>query len=117
MLYHTKLLSYIDNYDKYFDFVKDLPITITQKTQVVATGSDLEGKQFVFTGVRLPEYEKFIVEHGGIIGSGVSKNTTYLVMKNKGSGSIKERKAIDLGVEILETNDLEEIIYTIKKNK
>lgn len=106
--------TYIDSYDEFFEFIKDLPVTIVEKVEAVKVGSDLEGKQFVFTGVRFPEYEKFIIENGGIIGSGVSKNTTHLVMKSKGSGSSKEKKAIDLGIEILEIKDLEDIIYTIK---
>ena len=105
---------FVDNYDNFFIFVGNLPITIAKKVESVKVGTDLEGKSFVFTGVRLPDYEKFIVENGGVISSGVSKNTTYLVMKKKGSGSSKEIKAIKLGVIILEINDLEEIIYTIK---
>jgi DNA ligase (NAD+) len=105
---------FVDNYDNFFTFVGNLPVTIAQKVEAVKVGTDLEGKSFVFTGVRLPDYEKFIVENGGVISSGVSKNTTYLVMKKKGSGSSKEIKAINLGVIILEINDLEEIIYTIK---
>ena len=106
--------SFVDNYDNFFTFIENLPITIAEKVESVKVGTDLEGKSFVFTGVRLPDYEKFIVENGGVISSGVSKNTTYLVMKKKGSGSSKEIKAIKLGVIILEINDLEEIIYTIK---
>lgn len=31
----------------------------------------------------------------------ISKNTTHLIMKVVGSGSSKEKKAIDLGVEIM----------------
>ena len=106
--------SYLENYDKFFTFVQGLPITIAEKVESVQVGDYLNGKSFVFTGVRLPDYEKFILENGGVISSGVSKNTTYLVMKKKGSGSSKEIKAINLGVVILEINDLEEIIYTIK---
>lgn len=106
--------TYVDNYDDFFEFVKDLPISIIEKVETVKVGSDLDGKQFVFTGIRLPEYERFIIDHGGKIGSSVSKNTTHLVMKTKGSGSSKEKKAIDLGVDILEIKDLEDIIYTIK---
>ncbi len=97
--------SYIDSYDVYFDFIKELPITIEEKVKVVAVSSDLEGKQFVFTGVRRPDLESVIESRGGKIGSGVSKNTTYLVMKAVGSGSSKEKKAIDLGVELLQLNN------------
>jgi NAD-dependent DNA ligase len=102
--------SYIDSYDIYFDFVKDLPVTISEKVEVVKTGSDLDGKQFVFTGVRRPDLESVIESRGGKIGSGVSKNTTYLVMKAVGSGSSKEKKAIDLGVEVITVEQLEKLL-------
>jgi DNA ligase (NAD+) len=102
--------SYIDSYDEYYDFVRDLPITIEEKVKTVAVSSDLEGKQFVFTGVRRPDLESSIESRGGKIGSGVSKNTTYLVMKSVGSGSSKEKKAIQLGVEVITVEQLEKLL-------
>jgi NAD-dependent DNA ligase len=102
--------SYIDSYDEYFDFVKDLPITIEQKVKAVAVGTDLESKSFVFTGVRRPDLESVIESRGGKIGSGVSKNTTHLVMKAIGSGSSKEKKAIELGVEVITVEQLEKML-------
>jgi NAD-dependent DNA ligase len=102
--------SYIDSYDEYFDFVKDLPITIEEKVKAVDVGTDLEGKQFVFTGVRRADLESVIESRGGKIGSGVSKNTTYLVMKAIGSGSSKEKKAIDLGVQVITVEQLENLL-------
>ena len=103
--------TYINGYDKFLLFIKDLPITFkSEDVEVVSTGDKFMGKTFVFTGVRLPEFEKIIVENGGKIGSSVSKNTTYLVMKSIGSGSSKEKKAIELGVKLLSVNDLEKMI-------
>lgn len=102
--------SYLENYDKFFTFVQGLPITIAEKVESIQVGDDLNGKSFVFTGVRLPDYEKFILENGGVISSGVSKNTTHLVMKVKGSGSSKETKAISLGVTILTVAELEDML-------
>jgi NAD-dependent DNA ligase len=102
--------SYIESYDEFFDFIKDLPVTISQKVEVVKTGTDLEGKQFVFTGVRRKDLEEVIVSRGGLIGGSVSKNTTHLVMKSKGSGSSKEKKAIDLGVEVITVEQLEDLL-------
>lgn len=46
----------------------------------------------------------------GKIGSGVSKNTTHLVMKAVGSGSSKEKKAIELGVKIMTVTELEKFL-------
>lgn len=101
---------YIDNWDRFNEFVQDLPITIKEKSEPDKLSNNLDGMNFVFTGIRLPEYEKIIIENGGKIGNSVSKNTTHLVMKSKNSGSSKEKKAMDLGVKILEVKDLEEII-------
>jgi len=102
--------SYVDSYDEFFNFVKDLPIKISEKVEVVKTGSDLDGKQFVFTGVRRKDLEEVIVSRGGVIGGSVSKNTTHLVMKEKGSGSSKETKAVSLGVTILTVEELEDLL-------
>ena len=102
--------SYVDNYDTFFDFIKDLPITIEEKVEVVLTDNGLEGTSFVFTGVRRPDLEGIIVSRGGKIGGAVSKNTTHLVMKSVGSGSSKEKKAIELGVEIITVEQLEKLL-------
>jgi len=102
--------SYVDSYDEFFNFVKDLPITISEKVEVVKTGNDLDGKQFVFTGVRRKDLEEVIVSRGGVIGGSVSKNTTHLVMKAKGSGSSKETKAVSLGVTIFTVEELEDLL-------
>ena len=102
--------TYVDNYDNFRTFVAQLPVTIAEKVEVVATGDDLVGKQFVFSGVRRKDLEEVIVSRGGVIGGSVSKNTTHLVMKVKGSGSSKETKAISLGVEIMTVEELEDLL-------
>jgi len=102
--------TYVDNYDNFRIFVENLPITIAEKVEVVAVGDDLVGKQFTFTGVRRKDLEEVIISRGGVIGGSVSKNTTHLVMKVKGSGSSKETKAISLGVEILTVEELEDLL-------
>jgi NAD-dependent DNA ligase len=53
---------------------------------------------------------KTIMENLDNIGYGVSKTTTHLVMKAIGSGSSKEKKAIDLGVEVITVEQLEELL-------
>ena len=102
--------SYIESYDIFFDFIKDLPVTIVEKVEAVKVGTDLEGKSFVFTGVRRIDLESDIESRGGKIGSGVSKTTTHLVMKAIGSGSSKEKKAIELGVEVITIEQLEKLL-------
>ena len=73
----------------------------------MATSNSLEGQVYVFTGIRRKDLEEIIQKKGGIIGSGVSKNTSVLIMKEKGSGSSKETKAIELGIRILDVKELE----------
>lgn len=102
--------SYLDSYDKFFNFVKGLPVTIAEKVEAVQVGDDLVGNSFVFTGVRRADLEEVIESRGGKIGSSVSKTTTHLVMKAKGSGSSKETKAISLGVTILTVAELEDML-------
>ena len=63
----------------------------------VIEGGVFEGKNFVFSGYRNKEVQKQIEELGGKIGSSVSKKTTYLVVKDKNSGSSKVVKAEDIG--------------------
>jgi len=106
----TSAESYLESYDKFFTFVKELPITIAKKVESVKVSNDLDGMTFVFTGVRRTDLEEVIESRGGKIGSGVSKNTTHLVMKAVGSGSSKEKKAIELGVKIMTVSDLENLL-------
>ena len=102
----TSAKTYVDNYDKFFDFIKDLPVTIEEKVEIVKTSNDLEGMVFVFTGLRLKEEEKLLELRGAKIGSSVSKNTTHLICKDPNSGSSKLEKAKSLGIEIMSVDDL-----------
>jgi DNA ligase (NAD+) len=106
----TSAQSYLDSYDNFFTFVKELPVTIAKKVEAIKVSNDLDGMTFVFTGVRRADLEAVIESRSGKIGSGVSKNTTHLVMKAVGSGSSKEKKAQELGVKIMTVTDLENLL-------
>ena len=101
---------FVDNYDNFFTFVGNLPITIAEKVEAIKVGTDLDGKSFVFTGVRRKDLEEVIESRGGKVSSSVIKTTTYLVMKSKGSGSSKETKSVSLGVVILTVEELENLL-------
>lgn len=102
--------AYLDGYDKFFDFIKDLPIRISEKKETEKLSNELEGKSFCFTGVRCKDLEPIIESKGGKIASGVSKNLTYLVAKDPGSGSSKLVKAQELGVILLSVQELEQML-------
>ena len=106
--------SYVDGYDKFFDFIDGLPITIQEKVEDVKTSSDLDGMTFVFTGLRRADLEEVIQSRGGRIGGSVSKNTTHLIMKAVGSGSSKEKKAVELGITIMTVEQLETMLNIVK---
>ena len=98
--------TYVENYEKFRIFIEGLPITISEKVEVVAVGDDLKDMVVVFTGLRLKEEEKLLELRGAKIGSSVSKNTTHLVCKDPNSGSSKLEKAKSLGIEIMSVDDL-----------
>lgn len=106
----TSAKSFLDGWDKFYDLVNQLPITWKRTEKVESVSNDLDGKVFVFTGVRRNDLNEIILSKGGKVGSSVSKTTTHLVMKAKGSGSSKEKKAISLGCEILTVEELETLL-------
>ena len=101
---------YLNGIYKFWEEVEKLPITISKKEEVVVSGEKFQGNVFVFTGVRRKDLEEIIVSQGGTIGSGVTKNTTHLICKDKESNSSKIVKARDLGCFIMEVQALEEMI-------
>jgi len=104
--------SYLNSYDKFYEFIKDLPITIKSKEKPKNNdnnmkNNDLEGTIWVFTGIRLKESEVLLTDRGAKIGSSVSKNTTHLVCKDPNSGSAKLETAKKLGVKIMGVEEFE----------
>lgn len=103
---------YVKNWIEFYNFIDDLPITIKEESieEPDEVETDLNGLSFCFTGVRLPEVEENIISRGGKIASGVTKNTTHLVCIDKGSSSSKMKKAIDLGLEIFDVEQLQKFL-------
>lgn len=83
---------------------------VNLKGAEINTMGILYGKQIVFTGFRNPELEKKIEAFGGEVGNTLSKKTSILIMKEKGSGSSKEKKALDYGVEVMTVEEFEKLL-------
>lgn len=64
------------------------------------TSSQLEGKIYVFTGIRDKDLEQIILSKGGKIGTTVTKNTFKLITKTMDTSSSKIKKAVDLNIPI-----------------
>lgn len=81
-----------------------------EKPDIANANNDLEGQTFVITG-SLVHYEnrnelKEIIEaRGGKVAGSVSKNTKCLINNDFASASSKNKKAKDLGVQILSEDD------------
>jgi DNA ligase (NAD+) len=71
-----------------------------------ASGGPLSGKSFCFTGelasMKRKDAEALAKSLGAAIRSGVTKDLSYLVTNDPGSGSAKNRKALELGVAVID---------------
>ena len=72
-----------------------------QKEKHVTIGSLLQNKKIVFSGFRDKELEEFIEKQGGQVVGTISKNTSFLVVKDLDESSSKIAKAEDLNIKIL----------------
>ena len=62
----------------------------------MVAGDQMAGESVVFSGFRKPAWEAWIIEQGGQVKSGVSKQTTLLVWA-EGTGA-KYQRAVTLGI-------------------
>ena len=65
----------------------------------------MKGQKICCTGFRDKDIEDFIINNGGEIISGVSKNTTLLIVQDIASTSSKAAKARTLGIKIISYRD------------
>lgn len=74
----------------------------------------LKGQSYLFTGtlskMKRADAEHHVIELGGTIASGVSKNLSYLVLGDEGKAGSKLDKAKNLGIRILSETEFFEII-------
>jgi NAD-dependent DNA ligase len=68
--------------------------------QKIQTTKQLNGKTFVFTGIRDKKLEELIISKGGKINSSISKNTFKLIVKTMDDNSLKIKKGFELKVPI-----------------
>ena len=68
-------------------------------------GGALSGKSFCFTGelsMKRADAERLVKEGGGTIKNSVTRDLSFLITNDKGSGSDKNRKAAEYGVAIID---------------
>jgi DNA ligase (NAD+) len=97
------LVSNFSIFIKFYDSIKPY-ISLEEKKTIKS--NKLNDIIFVFTGFRDKESEIKIVSQGGKVGSSVSKNTNYLVIKDDTVESTKIDKAKEIGVKIITKEQL-----------
>jgi DNA ligase (NAD+) len=100
--------AYLKGIADFNNFIKGLPITIKEEDAPIS--DKFKGMVVVFTGIRRPDLEDILIKNSGKVGNSVTKATTHLVMKEKGSGSKKEQSAIKLGAKIIEIEEFENLL-------
>jgi DNA ligase (NAD+) len=91
------------NLDKFLDFYDDIKQLISLKKTIKKSGK-FNGKIFVLTGFRDGDLQKSIENEGGRIGSSISKNTDYVIVKDKSmidNSTDKLEKAKKLNIKII----------------
>ena len=102
----ANLRNYFTNAKNLAHIQKVLPILRIQKPEPHVKGGVLDGQIFVITGslehfANRSELSNYIEEQGGRVASSVSAKTTYLINNDAESGSSKNKKARELGVEVI----------------
>jgi NAD-dependent DNA ligase len=109
---------FIENLPNYYKFYDNLGIKCKNDKDKDKQDTDkmnkvninLKDKTFIFSGFRNKDYEKIIEENGGKVTTSISKNTNYLVVKDKEENTAKIIKARELGVIILDIDGFKELL-------
>lgn len=99
--------SYYNGIERYQEFKEDIERFV--KIMVVTEG-DLKGWNVVMSGFRDRGLQDAIIVRGGRVSDNISKKTTHLIIRIKGSGSTKEKFASNNGIPIFDVQEFKEII-------
>ena len=103
------LVSNFENFINFYDSVKEYITIETVKNSITKALGVFTDKTIVFTGFRDKDLQSKIEIQGGKISSSISKNTDYLIVKDKSvleSPTDKIIKAISLDINILTKDKL-----------
>lgn len=108
----TSALIYCSNYNRFFEWLKTIPVSIKKEEETIITSNNCMGKTFIFTGIRRKDLEEIIKQQGGKIVDSISKNCTHLIRKPLANGKLsnKEEKAIEYNMNIWSVEQLEKFL-------
>lgn len=101
--------SFFQGYNSFKHFIRENKLIIKEPEKInIDANGQFKDMSICFSGVRDQELERIIISGGGKIASGVSKNTTHLIVKTKDVSSSKMSKADSLGIPIIEIGNFNE---------
>ena len=98
-------IQYSEGLPKFKQFAKNTNIDYQYSSKKedntkVDKNHPLFGKSIVFTGGKIADIEKFIIEKGGEISNSVSTKTFAVITKDESTSSTKSKKAETIGVPV-----------------
>ena len=102
---------FVENFNSFITFYKDLKNVLKiknekKKTSNKDTSGKFKNKKVVISGTRDKDIIDFIENEGGIISSGISKNTDILIVKNLEKSTSKVDKAKELNIPIFLVSEI-----------
>jgi NAD-dependent DNA ligase len=102
--------AFVNKIPDFINFMKELNIVsklnnISQEKKEINHSHPLFGKTIVITGFRDNNIQEKIKEFGAKLGSSVSKNTSFVLVKNIDEDSGKISEAKKLGIPIVTKDD------------
>ena len=101
---------YLKAFEKFWNYYETVKGFIHIKEYEPPVVGALSGKTFVFTGGKPKNLIDKINSLGGKEGTSVSNKAFAVITKEKGSGSSKEKKALDLGIHLWNWEELEDFL-------
>jgi NAD-dependent DNA ligase len=102
----TMVATNFKDFLKFYNSIKDLITIEKPKEKKIIKNNKYKDKIFVFSGFRSEELKKKLEEVGAIVKDTIGKTTDYLVVKDKDAITSKITKAIELGITILNINEV-----------
>lgn len=96
---------------EFLQISSELCVNFYVREEKQSSSSELSHISVCFTGVRDSDLQKHIEDKGGRIVSGVSKNTTHLVVDGLNTSSSKAKKAKELDIKLLTIKQARELWY------
>lgn len=93
---------FVTNFKHFIDFYNSIKNYITIETKTKKQGNKYKDVKIVMSGFRDKDLQDAIENNGGLIQSGISKNTTILIIKDDSvRNTSKALKAIELGITVM----------------